>query len=277
MDKQVLFVPGLFALGMLAGIAMMKSADDEVTSVPAAVNSNEEQPRQELVDVTDDESVERLLDRIDRLEQRLAVIEQDTSDDDSSTSLANTHSTTALLQSTVDTPVTSRSRPITADALVRAGVDSVTAQELVRRKNQLELDKLELRDDAIRGDYLGSSEYMEQLKLLMDAELSIRDEIGEDTYDRYLYSSGQANRIRVASVMIGSAAEQAGIQTGDLIVSYDGQRLFEYSELQRATSEGTRDEFVSITLNRAQDDLVVWAQRGPLGVRLSTTRVDPDR
>jgi len=67
------------------------------------------------------------------------------------------------------------------------------------------------------------------------------------------------------------------MQDGDLIVAYNEQRLFDYTELQAATTEGSRDEYVSITVNRAGENVVLWVPRGPLGIRLTTTRVDPDQ
>jgi S1-C subfamily serine protease len=75
--------------------------------------------------------------------------------------------------------------------------------------------------------------------------------------------------------MLGSPAEQAGIETGDVILSYGDRQLFNWSELQDATTRGERGEYVNVTVLREGQMLNLWLPRGPLGVRLGSTRVKP--
>lgn len=275
-SKQILFVPGLFALGILVGIAMMRSTDD---STPVENKRIEQTTQDEIIapvaEVTSYD-IRTLHARLDELSDRLERLESRSTEDSDAAELMQRQNPHQLPASMVDTPVTAMSRPLTSDALVRAGLDNATAEDIVRRRNQLELDKLELRDAAVRGGYLGTERYMDELQELIESGTSIRDELGDDRYDRYLFANGQTNRIRVASVMLGSAAEQSGIAEGDLILAYDDQRLFEYTELQNATSQGDRDEFVSVTIVRDDSEQTLWVPRGPLGIRLSMTRLDPD-
>ncbi len=177
----------------------------------------------------------------------------------------------------IDTPVSANARVLDPSHLVKAGVDPVIAEDIVRRKNEIELQKLELRDRAAREGYLGSSRYMQELQALVDADFSLRAELGEDAYDRYLYASGQANRVRVAAVIPGSAAEQAGVRSGDLIIRYGETRLFGWRELQQATTGGNRDEYISLSVMRDGQETLLWVPRGPLGVRLSMMRVNPEQ
>ncbi|MET0001877.1 MAG: PDZ domain-containing protein [Candidatus Thiodiazotropha lotti] len=160
--------------------------------------------------------------------------------------------------------------------LLNAGVDPVAAEEFVRRSSALDLKRLELRDTAIRGGYLDTERYSDELNELLAEDISIRDEFGDDIYDRYLYNNGESNRIRIDSVMMSSAAEQAGFKQGDMILAYDEQRLFDYTELQQATTQGNRDEYVSVTVRRDGQEMMLWIPRGPMGVRLTNTRIDPD-
>ncbi|MCG7869145.1 MAG: PDZ domain-containing protein, partial [Candidatus Thiodiazotropha taylori] len=156
------------------------------------------------------------------------------------------------------------------------GVDSVTVEEIVRRRNELDLKRLELRDTAIRGGYIDTERYRDELNELLAQDISIREEFGDDVYDRFLYNNGQSNRIRIDSVMMSSAAEQAGFKPGDMIMDYDEQRLFDYTDLQQATTQGTRDEYVSVTVERDGEQMMLWIPRGPMGVRLTNTRINPD-
>jgi len=106
-------------------------------------------------------------------------------------------------------------------------------------------------------------------------ETSVREDLGDEYYDQYLYANGRPNRVKVASVMLGSAAEQAGMLDGDLILTYGQSRLFEGRELQQATSEGELGEFLSMDILRNGQLISLWVPRGPLGIRLGAARIKP--
>jgi S1-C subfamily serine protease len=151
------------------------------------------------------------------------------------------------------------------------------ASEIVWLQGQNELERLELRDRALREGWLGTDRYRDELRAIGDERLSLRDELGEDVYDRYLFAAGENNRIRIEGVIAGSVAEEAGFSPGDTIETYDGKRVFTFAELRNATSEGERDELVSLEIRRADGSVVEFlVPRGPLGVRLDLTRADPE-
>lgn len=160
--------------------------------------------------------------------------------------------------------------------LVAAGVDRFMAEDIVRRQSEVELKRLELRDMAIRDGTMGSAEFRNMMRELRNEEVSIRNEVDDRAYDRYLFQSGQPNRISVDSVILGSAAEQNGIQPGDMILSYEGRPVYSHRDLRSATSSGERDELVNVTVLRDDNEMTVSMPRGPLGVRLSPRYIDPD-
>ena len=53
-------------------------------------------------------------------------------------------------QSTVDTPVSNLNPAVTTDNLVKAGIDAELAADIVRRRNEIDMQLLELRDRAAR-------------------------------------------------------------------------------------------------------------------------------
>lgn len=161
--------------------------------------------------------------------------------------------------------------------LVEAGLDEQLAADILRRRGEMEMKKLELRDQAIRDGSFGSRAYSQALQKLNPNSTALRQEIGDEAYDRYLYATKQSNRIVVTSVIQGSPAEQADIRQGDIILSYDNARLFSWSELSKATTQGELGEYVAASIQR--DGLIInlWLPRGPLGVRLGATRGDPNR
>lgn len=161
------------------------------------------------------------------------------------------------------------------DLLVSAGVSPGLAEDALWRESQTELDRLNLRDQAIREGWVGSDRYHEATRALEEEGGSLRGEIGDPAWDRYLYLRGEDNRLSILSVIPGSAAEAAGLQSDDLIESYAGTQPFGAPELRQATTAGEKGELVPERVRRGDRVLDVWIPRGPLGVRLGTARAEP--
>lgn len=160
-------------------------------------------------------------------------------------------------------------------ALIASGVEPDWAADIVWRESQRALERLEIQDLARREGWFGSDRYFEELSTLEDDAEDLHEEIGDTAYDRYLYTMGKSNRVVVDSVIQGSPAEQAGMVPGDVIISYADERLFGWSELREATASGERGETVLIRVMRGEDSVDLLMPRGPLGVRLDTTRMEP--
>ena len=161
------------------------------------------------------------------------------------------------------------------DSLVGAGVDPLVSAELQRRNDAWQLARLELVDRAAREGWEDSDELDRQLDQLGEERPDLREELGDDRYDAYLYESGRPNRISVASVIPGSAAEVAGLRAGDLVFGYAGERLFDVRSLQRASRAGSLGETVTLEARRDGQSLSLPIPRGPLGVSLSPLRREP--
>jgi len=163
----------------------------------------------------------------------------------------------------------------TITPLLKAGINEATATDIMRRRSDIELKKLELYDRATREGYINTTQYQSELLDLTAAETTLRDELGDDAYDFYLFANRQANRVKAISGMRGSNAEQAGLKDGDLIVQYGQHRRFEWAELKNATSEGVLGEYVHVDIMRDNQLISLSVPRGPLGVRLGTARISP--
>ena len=162
------------------------------------------------------------------------------------------------------------------DSLRAAGVDDQTIASIAERTDQYELARLELIDRATRDGGRGSEEFHEELEELEESRVDIRDEIGDEAYDEYLINAGRDNRVIIDSVINGSAASIAGIQTGDVIYSYAGSRIFTTRELQRATREGNRGEYIDVEVLRNDGEQQFYSiERGPMGVTLGSVLNTP--
>jgi len=157
-------------------------------------------------------------------------------------------------------------------AMISAGVDLDTARELASRMDRYTLAQLDLRDRAAREGWLDTDEYQQRRETELPERVDIRAELGVDVWDQYLYASGRNNRVRVASVLAGSAAADAGVEVGDLVVEYAEYPIFSVQELQRATRDGERGEPVAVRLLRQDVFIDATVPRGPLGVTLAAQR-----
>ena len=285
MNKKFILVPGLLVLGIAAGAAMMYQRDQEITqqpdnepqTSPALQTDISEHPMANafvVSQVSDSERIQALENQIQLLNERIEQLERSVDvkqDQTEETAALVIHDTSA-----VDTPVSSLNPAVTTQSLVKAGIDAELAAAIVRRRNEIDMKILQLRDRASREGYLNTARYSRELNELRDQDISLRDEIGDDYYDSYLFANRQSNRVKVASVMMGSPAEESGMMDGDLILSYDNRKIFNWNELQDATSRGQRDEYVNVSVLRSGQLVNLWVPRGPLGVRLGSSRMKPE-
>jgi len=161
------------------------------------------------------------------------------------------------------------------DSLIAAGVDSQRAQEIQARQDQYQLARLDLIDQAERENWRDTDEFNQRMALLDEQQPDLRNELGDENYDRFLFESGRNNRVMVSAVIPGSVAETVGLLAGDVVISYANQRVFTRRELQAATREGLRGEIVGLTVQRQGQSLFFDVPRGPLGVSMSAEKQNP--
>jgi hypothetical protein len=160
-------------------------------------------------------------------------------------------------------------------ALVAAGIDTTTATEIRRRQDGLGLSEIYLRNQAEREGWLDTPDFAAKMAEIEGQRTSIRDEIGDQRYDRYLAALDQPNRVAVNEVLLESPAAAAGLQAGDVVLSYGETRIFAPSELVTATRAGTAGENVRMEILRQGRRFEIQVPRGPLGVSVAASRGDP--
>ena len=215
------------------------------------------------------QQLKQLTRRVSQLEQQLkqAPFHQTSLHQTDPVSLAATHTYRPMQAANLQL--------MTLDRLLNGGIDETRASEIIRRQNQTELQRLELQDKARRENYYMTERYREELAAIDANQPDLRSELGDDDYDRFLFNNRMNNRVKVLSVMLGSAAEEAGLQNNDIILEYDGKRIFSWDELKNATSAGVRNEYVSLNVLRNGELFSLSVPRGPLGIRLGAARVEP--
>ncbi len=170
-------------------------------------------------------------------------------------------------------PVGPNQRPwFDRGALEAAGLSSSEISEVEERFERFEMEKLYRMDEAKREGTFRSGPYNRAVQELTQ---ELRDDLGPAGYDAYLYATGRENRVLIKQVLSDSPAADAGVEDGDIVIRYAGERMFHHGEFQAATAAGTRGETVELEVVRDGVTHRLSVARGPLGVRISRVRAPP--
>jgi membrane-associated protease RseP (regulator of RpoE activity) len=145
------------------------------------------------------------------------------------------------------------------ERLVAGGFAPARAEWIARRSEELRMAAVQARYDALRAGRDPNTAVARE-------EQTLRNEIGDDEYERYLTALGRPTTVNVFDVLTSSPAEQAGLLAGDQIRSYGGKRVFDMRELTDLTLEGTPGEPVVLEVVRNGQSLQLVIPRGPIGI-----------
>jgi C-terminal processing protease CtpA/Prc len=153
-----------------------------------------------------------------------------------------------------------------AERLVDAGIEPGLASWIIQREEELQMESLRARYEAGQsGD--PSDFYREQ-----STTSTLREELGDTDYERYLAANGRSTNVGVGSVIGNSPAQNAGLRPGDEILSYDGQRVFTMTDINMASLDGPAGQNVVVDIVRDGIPMQVVLPRGPLGITGSRNR-----
>ena len=146
-------------------------------------------------------------------------------------------------------------------ALVKQGFAPDRAEWIIQREAQLQVQAMQARFDARR-----SGEPFDPFDIGLNPDQSLRAEIGDIEYEQYLTANGRPTAVQVGSVIESSPGQLAGLQSGDQITGYDGQRVFSTMELTQQTMQGEPGESVVVDIVRDGAPMQIVLPRGPIGV-----------
>lgn len=149
-------------------------------------------------------------------------------------------------------------------AMIEAGFSQSRADWIIQRESALQMELMQTRYEAMRSG--------EPMTRGMNADILLRDEIGDAEYEMYLEASNRQTSVGVGRVFEASPALTAGLQTGDQITHYDGERVFSTFDLTRQTMEGDAGENVVVNIVRDGAPMQVVLPRGPLGINTRRRR-----
>ncbi len=161
------------------------------------------------------------------------------------------------------------------ERLVEAGFSLSEAQQIAERMDSIAMERLNLRYEVARDGGIDRQEYRESIAKLPSTREVLQTTYGDDAYDRYLYASGRPNRLVVRDVYQGSAAEDIGLLPGDMVLSWDNQRVYSSRDLRSIATNGSSGESVLLTIQRNGSQFELYMPRGPLGITTNQTSVNP--
>ena len=156
-----------------------------------------------------------------------------------------------------------------AEQLIKAGFARADVEAYRERIDGIQLERLYLRDQAAREGWIDTPRFERASRELEQVLRDTRDEFGDELYDWTLYATGRPNRVRIAEVMDGSPAAEAGLEAGDILVRYGERAVFDPVELRQATRGGDAGESTAVEVVRNGERRRVFVPRGPLGIRLN--------
>ena len=152
-------------------------------------------------------------------------------------------------------PATTEQR---VEQLVSAGFAPDRAAWIEKRTAELQMQAIQAQYSARRGDTVDPT--------LLRGEQTLRQDLGDAEYERYLTALGRPTKVGVFNVIASSPAEQAGLHAGDQIVSYGGARVFDMRELNDLTLQGTPGQPVAVEVERDGQNVQLVLPRGPIGI-----------
>ncbi len=145
--------------------------------------------------------------------------------------------------------------------LVDGGFSEDEARRVLRQESEAQFKAMQAVHDAQRR-----GESLDPFSTLNGPQSILRAELGDDAYSRYLEAQGQPTAIQITQVLDGSPGSRAGLQPGDQMISYNGERVFSVAELRTLTMQGTPGEDVVVEIDRDGVRMQLSLQRGPVGV-----------
>lgn len=145
--------------------------------------------------------------------------------------------------------------------LIEAGFLPSQASMIAHRESELQMLSLRTRYEAERsGDPV---DFFRSRNASSDA---LRQELGDADYERYLAANNRSTSVTISSVIESSPAQSAGLQPGDEIVRYDGERVFNMTDLTRQTMDGAAGQNVIVDIMRNGQPMQIVMPRGPVGI-----------
>lgn len=156
--------------------------------------------------------------------------------------------------------------------LIDAGLNPDRAEYILDRQERFQYEHMQLtyeyrhlRDKSS----LEAQQLKEQLGNYSHPRKMFEHELSEQEFELYLDVNGGRQEMQVDRVLDNTPAQSAGLQPGDKIISYNGERIFHSGDLRSQIYKVAPGETVRVEVQRAGSSTteVIYVPSGPLGIQ----------
>ncbi|WP_346836862.1 PDZ domain-containing protein [Microbulbifer sp. SAOS-129_SWC] len=163
-------------------------------------------------------------------------------------------------------------REMQRQRLIDAGLNPDRAEFILQKQERFQFEHMQvayqyrhLRDKSSAE----AAELREQLDIYSNPRKMFEHELNPQEFELYLEANGGRQEMRVDRVISDTPAAAAGLQPGDKIVSYNGERVFHMGDLRSQIYKVDPGKTVPIEVQRAGSSgtEVIYVPSGPLGIQ----------
>jgi len=147
------------------------------------------------------------------------------------------------------------------ERFVAAGIAPDRAQWIVARSQELRMEALQAQYDAAR-----EGRPIDPSLSAFSPTATLREELGDADYERYLQALERPINVYVRDVLATSPGAQAGLKAGDEVVKFDGERVFDMSDINQLVLDGEPGRMVAVDVLRDGQLVQLYVPRGPIGI-----------
>ncbi|NOQ90986.1 MAG: hypothetical protein GQ549_08600, partial [Gammaproteobacteria bacterium] len=189
MNKSTLSLAALFLLiGFVSSYFIFSNSITDEQAIPETtdilvIKSNDNPLNPFTTKPTTKSSNHSTSTRIEHLETELSKVKQQLQEIESTLQSVTNTAISPEIISPAKTRNSQFSSALTRrlynlESLIRGGIDPSIAEDIVRRKNSIELKRLQLQDIATRENYLNTQQYYDELNVINEQDISLREELG---------------------------------------------------------------------------------------------------
>ncbi|MFC6632173.1 PDZ domain-containing protein [Microbulbifer taiwanensis] len=156
--------------------------------------------------------------------------------------------------------------------MIDAGLNPDRAEYILAKQERFQYEHMKLSYEYRHLKNKSSDEaksLREQLNVYSHPRKMFEHELGEQEFELYLEANGGRQEMRIDRVVADTPASSAGLQPGDRIVSYNGERVFHMGDLRTQVYRVAPGQTVRVEVQRegSSSREVIYVPSGPLGIQ----------
>ena len=162
-------------------------------------------------------------------------------------------------------------REMQMQRLLDAGLSQNRAEFILDKQERFQYDYMrysyEYRHLQDKSSERGT-ELKEQLEIHSNPRRLLEHELNKQEFELYLEANGERQEMRIDRVVSETPAASLGLQPGDKIISYNGERVFHMGDLRAQIYKVTPGKTVPLEVEREGGNReVLYVPSGPLGIQ----------